>query len=859
MAEVYAAERTRQGIAALENGDISGARTLLAEALALDPEYELAWLWFAACTEDDGEKKFCLERAKELNPLQEASAALGPLRGVDKKTPPELRAIVDPPPPEFVRGYVPELRKARRRRIILRAVAAAAVLALVGGLVWAVNLFRSDTQYIAVVVGENDDGADSAQEIINSAQWAIDSWNESGRMGSHTLAMKVFHDHNDPTTAKQVAQQIVDDGRFLGVIGHYLSTTSEAASPVYKAGKMPVITATATADALSRNNPYYFRTVFNSTMEGTGIAAYVTSVMQAKKSIIVYSDDAVDRDLRAAYVKSIKASGGDVQAEIMTPTWPTSVDTYLDEVADKISKVSDPGPIILATMDANIGKLGPKLREKDIKAKLVGADSLATDEFFNRLRGSGSSVINDAIAAAPLVQGTLTGEAVRFYNDYQAKYGYRPFWSAGLVYDAVDAFAHAMTEQSLGFTSGSRAEDREKIRARFDHARTVQTSIPGLTGAIYFNADDAAVRPVAFESGRITPSGQLYIESAQSQLAPYSPQAGVPLADALKNGEAVKFLDSVYTIQNVVSVGVNVNEIDELDAASQTFNANFFIWFKYGPGVHEATDVVFPNAVDSSLSIGEPQRKETVGGQTYELYQVRGNFKTQMEFADFPFDRQILPITVQNRTLPAARMSYVPDVDVVDQSQESRLESGVDSGSTIDQIPNWVADAVYFVPNSVGNTGGLGDPFFTGGTTGITYSQMLTTIEISRDVPSFLVKNMLPLLLLAIVVYVSLWMSHKDTTSRVSFGVTGILTGAVMLNTVTSSLPSVDYTVAIEWAYYAFIALAGSAIVVTLVGRHLTDSRKLAAVRVLDVSARIAYPLVILAIAALYWFAFSGR
>jgi hypothetical protein len=31
--------------------------------------------------------------------------------------------------------------------------------------------------------------------------------------------------------------------------------------------------------------------------------------------------------------------------------------------------------------------------------------------------------------------------------------------------------------------------------------------------------------------------------------------------------------------------------------------------------------------------------------------------------------------------------------------------------------------------------------------------------------------------------------------------VTGVLTGAVMLNSVTNSLPSVDYTVAIEWAY----------------------------------------------------------
>jgi hypothetical protein len=70
------------------------------------------------------------------------------------------------------------------------------------------------------------------------------------------------------------------------------------------------------------------------------------------------------------------------------------------------------------------------------------------------------------------------------------------------------------------------------------------------------------------------------------------------------------------------------------------------------------------------------------------------------------------------------------------------------------------------------------------------------------------VKYLLPLVLLTIVTYVSLWYPYKDATARISFGVTGILTGAVMLNSVTSSLPSVDDTVAIEWAYYAFITLA---------------------------------------------------
>jgi len=134
----------------------------------------------------------------------------------------------------------------------------------------------------------------------------------------------------------------------------------------------------------------------------------------------------------------------------------------------------------------------------------------------------------------------------------------------------------------------------------------------------------------------------------------------------------------------------------------------------------------------------------------------------------------------------------------------------------------------------------------------VTYSQLVTDTTISRDVSSFLIKNLLPLLLLTLVLYISLWYPFKEASSRISFGVTGILTGAVMLNSVTTSLPDVDYTVAIEWAYYAFILLSGLCIFGALVGRRYTEDRQLAKARTLDRSLRIAYPAFVVGIALAY-------
>lgn len=324
----------------------------------------------------------------------------------------------------------------------------------------------------------------------------------------------------------------------------------------------------------------------------------------------------------------------------------------------------------------------------------------------------------------------------------------------------------------------------------------------------------------------------------------------------MRQGTAIVALGEPYTIQRVITTGFNINQITSLDSAAQTFDVDFFVWFKFRGAEGAPTDVQFVNALDPELPLGEPQRVSIVDGERYELYRVRGTFTTAMDFRDFPFDTQQMSIVVQNRQLPAARMTYIPDPDNLEQSQADRLASGVDASATIDQVPNWQADSLTFYPASIGTDDTLGDPGAAVASGGLTYSQMVADTTVSRDVTSFLIKNLLPLILLALVTYVALRYPFEDAGTRVSFGITGILTGAVLLSGVTASLPSVDYTVAIEWAFYAFIVLSGLLVLGSLAGQRLVNRRQLSRARGLDRAMRIGYPLFIVAVAAGYVIAF---
>jgi hypothetical protein len=456
----------------------------------------------------------------------------------------------------------------------------------------------------------------------------------------------------------------------------------------------------------------------------------------------------------------------------------------------------------------------------------IGSQALAPD------------TLDRVYGATPLTTEGLTGEAVTFYDEFAQAVGYQPSWEAGLTYDALDVFAESLIRAEAPMTVESRAADREAIRNELTQANKPQTAFPALTNPIYFDSTQSAVRPVSMQVGYLS-GNDVGITAARNQLVPYSPDAGLTLEQATADGSAAVIEGRAYTKQRIVDVGVNINELSRLDTSTQSFNADFFVWLRYSGG-DDAADLYFPNAVEPSLDLGDPVRKSTTDGETYALYAVEGEFTSPMSFKDFPFDQQNLTISMGNAQLPSARIAYTPDPLLLQTSQAERLTSGVDSGATIDSIQNWGADSVNFYPRSVGNTASLGDPLAVSGPGGVTFSQTVTDVSIARDVSSFLVKNILPLALLVLVTFLSLWLPIGEA-SRVTFAVTGILTGAVMLNSVTSSLADIEYTVAIEWAYYAFIVLSGIMLLLTLIGRHFNEQRKLASLRKLQSFAKIFF------------------
>jgi tetratricopeptide (TPR) repeat protein len=88
----------RQGIADYKAGQREQAARLFYQAVQTDPKHQMAWLWLTGCLDNDNEKRQCLERARDINPNNEAGKRAAQGLANLRSAPPEEEEI---PFPDF--------------------------------------------------------------------------------------------------------------------------------------------------------------------------------------------------------------------------------------------------------------------------------------------------------------------------------------------------------------------------------------------------------------------------------------------------------------------------------------------------------------------------------------------------------------------------------------------------------------------------------------------------------------------------------------------------------------------------------------------------------------------------------------
>ena len=111
----------------------------------------------------------------------------------------------------------------------------------------------------------------------------------------------------------------------------------------------------------------------------------------------------------------------------------------------------------------------------------------------------------------------------------------------------------------------------------------------------------------------------------------------------------------------VCRIGVNVEDLYDLDMARDTFGAILWIW-SVCPSADLAPlgTIAFPTA-STGLNLSPIEVETLASGGQYASRRVQGTFRYNWEMDHYPFDRQGLVIPIDETVYGAGRLTFEPD------------------------------------------------------------------------------------------------------------------------------------------------------------------------------------------------------
>ena len=278
--------------------------------------------------------------------------------------------------------------------------------------------------------------------IANGVDLAVEEINAAGGVtlsdGTYQLAVERKDDQGDTTECVNAMNALISEGIQL-VVGSATSGCTSAITSIANSEGVVLITPSGTADSLTTQMDYVFRTCFRDSFQGQLAAQYAADKGYTKVGIV--SADTSSSGLRDAFVSACADKGIDIVAEesVATMTEVDYTNQFNQMVAAGAELVFTPfyydvmGPYLI-----------PQARSVGFDGILLGGDGVDNTET-TIPDGADLSAYNNVMFINHYSTELATSDvSAKFVESYEAKYGESPNNFDALAYDAVYVLKDAM-------------------------------------------------------------------------------------------------------------------------------------------------------------------------------------------------------------------------------------------------------------------------------------------------------------------------------------------------------------------------------------------------------------------------------
>lgn len=285
---------------------------------------------------------------------------------------------------------------------------------------------KSYTIAVAIPIG-NDINA--ALEILRGVAQAQNEINQSGGLSGIPLKVLIANDENNPEVASQIANDLAIKPEILGVVGHFSSDVTLAASKVYQQNQLVAISPTSTSVQLSGVGSNIFRTVPSDRFAANALSRYMLTQLKKQKAVIFFNSTSnYSKSLKNEFTTAIYGDGGQIVSEfdLGNPNF---------NAADSVEKAIAQGAEVIM-LASNSSTIDQALQVVQVNAKrlpLLAGDGAYTAKIL-QIGGAGATGM---VLAIPW--HILADPQSNFPQTSKQLWNAEVSWRTALAYDAATA------------------------------------------------------------------------------------------------------------------------------------------------------------------------------------------------------------------------------------------------------------------------------------------------------------------------------------------------------------------------------------------------------------------------------------
>jgi ABC-type branched-subunit amino acid transport system substrate-binding protein len=614
---------------------------------------------------------------------------------------------------------------------------------------------------------------DRGNNILAALKLQVETINKAGGVKGSPLELVVKDDKNDPEVARQVARELAQDPRVLGVIGHYDSPVALAAMEEYnKAGVVIFSPSVGSADFLSSGD-WTFCGTYSDKAQAENMAVYAKNLFQATNALVLAASGIYGQALSQAFQAKAVHIGLQNKVLVMDEKTAQLPDDFAS-TAFALSKEPFNCVFVFSHSDKGIPAIR-LLRDGGYQGVIFLVDRVGSD-IIEKLE---LKYKKDVYLSFPFAFDLGDFRAVDFAAAYKEKTKTElSIWSAFAV-DGLNLMVQGIERKG---------PDRTSIQSAFLEASTHAAHFPGMTGDLFFDKDGAMIRSSTVV--RFSTPGDMF-KPTYDQLKIVSDDHNLRQIDKkVKSGEFLLEDTTAYFRIQVVYVGLDYARVNSISPKEQSFNIDFYLWFRW-TGELNTADLILANAFGDVSR--EKLRDDLNRPDKWESFKVRASFLNPFDLRKFPFDTQELPITVAHRNKNADKLVLVADRERIRSYPIKEIfpEEYI-------YVDRKTAGGIFEVESVFGN------PNYRATENQAAFSQFHSALIVRRNLVPYLVTLFFPLGIIFVISLFSFLINKENFMERLNLFMTALLAVVVFQMAQGAEMPRLGYPVMAD--YYFMIA-----------------------------------------------------